>query len=608
MYSKTRLLSIARLVLLAFACQAATGSDTESHPAASRAVIVHAGDDNTALMSDFDGDGSVGFSDFVAFAGAFGAGRGDAKYDAKYDLNGDGSIGFSDFLTFAGDFGKEAPPSNGGASDDPFALRWNNIPSQPWWRESAPYSCAAEEKTSSPWIEAGLEDLGGTDPLSLIRWYGNGSYLRYGDQSFEGCTPMVRYPDRTHRDPPADPTYYTLGDLDIWVDIARFPSYARVWDDDDGSRVAMSMEEAVDLLNTHVAPYWDRVSEGKFRVTFRAGEEIDLGESEVRAMGTGWFYLARTILWKQVADCSGASRRCPWRGEPGGLSRILFSDVTSDTGGAASNAFGSLGLIHLSEAYMATILHEMGHGWMSWPHSFAELLWQPRRGGSFEAPDPYSNRFDFMSKLTLGDTFGWRQDFPPPLAVNRYSAGWIEADEVALHVAGSGTYRLSKPFDDGNQFLAIHSGRRYAFTTLEVLPERPAAFVDGHSGVYDPSAPGGQRALRYEGVLVSRYDQTRGTGTRARFGPALYDARNPEVNHDVGWGRDDYSLIGDGESRDVGGGVTVSVSRNGDGSYDVAVSGGKIASFEPWCYPISFSNPPMYDTGCTLDDGQPNPQ
>ena len=114
-------------------------------------------------------------------------------------------------------------PSSSSADTSAFARRWNAVPPQSWWRESAPYSCAAVEKTSSPLIEAGLQDLGGSDPLSLIRYYGNGSYLRYGYQSFDGCTPMVRYPDRTHLDPLADPTYYTLGDLGIWMDIARFP-------------------------------------------------------------------------------------------------------------------------------------------------------------------------------------------------------------------------------------------------------------------------------------------------------------------------------------------------------------------------------------------------
>lgn len=55
--------------------------------------------------ADFDGDGTVGFADFVQFAGAFGLSRGDAGYDARYDLDGNGMIGFSDFVIFAGSFG-----------------------------------------------------------------------------------------------------------------------------------------------------------------------------------------------------------------------------------------------------------------------------------------------------------------------------------------------------------------------------------------------------------------------------------------------------------------------------------------------------------------------
>ena len=553
--------------------------------------------------SDFNGDGIVNSTDFLLFAGVFGSQRGDGKYDAKYDLNSDGRIGPSDFLIFAGNYGKKVPPSGGGTSDDPYARKWNNIPSQPWWRESAPYSCAPTQKTTSPWIEAGLQDLGGSDPLSLIRFYGNGSYLRYGDQGLEGCTPIDKYPDRTHLDPPADPTYYTLGDLDVWIDIARIPPYARVWDHDNGSRVAMSMSEAVNLMNTHIAPYFRRISGGKFRVTFRAGK--DLKDLPGRAGGTGWFGLARTYLWMEVANCHAEWQGCPWRGYPGGLSRIMFSDVTSDTGGSGYNAWSEFGLIHLQNANMEIIIHEMGHGWMQWPHSFTELQWHPYVGGRVDVPNPYSNRFDIVSSLTKDGAStsvpGWHKDMPPPLAINRYSAGWIDADEVALHVADSGTYRLSKPLDAGKQFLVIHSGRQYAFTTLEVLPERPAAFVNSTAEVYDPSAPGGQRAFRYNGVLVSRYDQSRGAGTNARFGPALYDTRNPEATHDVGHGRDDYSLIGDGESRDIGGGITVSVSKNADGSYNVAVSGGKVATFDPWCFRLWFEKSVEYDTGCKLD-------
>ncbi|MCE2433666.1 MAG: hypothetical protein J4F29_12215 [Candidatus Latescibacteria bacterium] len=59
-----------------------------------------------ALPPDFDGNGTVDFADFLAFAGQFGARQGDEHYDARYDLDGDGEIGFSDFLIFSSSFGK----------------------------------------------------------------------------------------------------------------------------------------------------------------------------------------------------------------------------------------------------------------------------------------------------------------------------------------------------------------------------------------------------------------------------------------------------------------------------------------------------------------------
>ncbi len=58
------------------------------------------------VHADFDGDGTVGFADFVQFAARFGLSQDDAGYDARYDLDGDGTIGFGDFVIFANAFGK----------------------------------------------------------------------------------------------------------------------------------------------------------------------------------------------------------------------------------------------------------------------------------------------------------------------------------------------------------------------------------------------------------------------------------------------------------------------------------------------------------------------
>ena len=469
--------------------------------------------------------------------------------------------------------------------------RWNDLEPRSWWRESEPYSCAPEEKQSSPWLDAGMIDLGGSDELSLIRYFGNGSYLRYGHMGFDGCTAIAKYPDRFHLDPPADPTYYSLGDLDIHVDIARVPADAAGWFQDDGARIDMSMAEAVELLNTYVAAYYRRMSGDRLRMRFEAGNDYAVA-------GDG----SPTEANEQQNRLAGACLEGCRYGAPGGLNRILLTDVASDSGGRAYNGWAAFGLVSLRNENMETIVHEVGHAWMAWPHSFPEVAWRPYPNDEIGLPNPYSNRYDVMSGLTPLSRYGWDHDMPGTLAVNRYAAGWIRPEDVALHVDEDAGYTLSKPGESGHQFLVVHSGRPYAFTTLEVLADRSDRFRSDQPNVYDPDVPGNRRARRYEGVLISRYDQSAGTGAHTRFGPALYDRENPDFLADVGWGRDDHSVIIDGETREFGGGVRVRATRNTDGTWYVDVSGGRVAPFERWCFPIWFAEGEEYDTGCFLDE------
>ena len=58
-----------------------------------------------SMASDFDNDGSVGFSDFLAFTERFSTVVGDGTYDVRFDLNTNGFIDFDDFLLFAAAFG-----------------------------------------------------------------------------------------------------------------------------------------------------------------------------------------------------------------------------------------------------------------------------------------------------------------------------------------------------------------------------------------------------------------------------------------------------------------------------------------------------------------------
>lgn len=104
-----RYMCLAVVALLPLAFRGSTGAGSGEGGATSHMVFVNVSGSDTAPSPDFDGDGTVGFGDFVIFAGAFGSSAGDSKYEVKYDLNQDGKVGFVDFLIFAENFGKEVP-------------------------------------------------------------------------------------------------------------------------------------------------------------------------------------------------------------------------------------------------------------------------------------------------------------------------------------------------------------------------------------------------------------------------------------------------------------------------------------------------------------------
>ena len=88
--------------------QFARGTDIRSLEIGSGgATVVVGGAADPVSRSDIDGDGQVGFSDFINFAQGFGSRQGDANFSARLDLDDDGQVGFSDFLVFAQNFGKK---------------------------------------------------------------------------------------------------------------------------------------------------------------------------------------------------------------------------------------------------------------------------------------------------------------------------------------------------------------------------------------------------------------------------------------------------------------------------------------------------------------------
>ena len=174
MFSRNGILIVVALVSLAVVCHAAMGSDTSDNDVSALAISINANGDETASIPDFDGDGTIGFGDFVIFAGVFGARQGDEKYEAKYDLNGDGEIGFADFLIFAENFGKELPSDYRAAlvalyeaTDGP---SWTN---KEKWLSAAPlgewYGVTTDSQGRVIELNLRRNNLQGTLPAKLAR-------------------------------------------------------------------------------------------------------------------------------------------------------------------------------------------------------------------------------------------------------------------------------------------------------------------------------------------------------------------------------------------------------------------------------------------------------
>ncbi|HCR18059.1 MAG TPA: hypothetical protein DIU35_11300 [Candidatus Latescibacteria bacterium] len=82
-----------------------TYANVASEPGAS--VVLRAAAANISEATpDLDGDGVVGFPDFIKFAQAFGSKTDDDKFNAGADLDSNGAVEFRDFVLFAQNYGK----------------------------------------------------------------------------------------------------------------------------------------------------------------------------------------------------------------------------------------------------------------------------------------------------------------------------------------------------------------------------------------------------------------------------------------------------------------------------------------------------------------------
>ena len=136
----------------------------------------------TTPTPDFDGDGMVGFSDFLAFAGRYGTRRGDGRYQVRYDLNGDGRIGFSDFLSFASSYGKRVSSSPVVISDANLRAVIENILGKVRGAPIIPTDMETLRRIEAR--NAGINDLTGLEFATGLTW------LNLGGNTISDLSPL----------------------------------------------------------------------------------------------------------------------------------------------------------------------------------------------------------------------------------------------------------------------------------------------------------------------------------------------------------------------------------------------------------------------------------
>ena len=285
----------------------------------------------------------------------------------------------------------------------------------------------------------------------------------------------------------------------------------KVWDvwfcNTPNGNVAVDQDEMIKLFNEDIASYFHWLSNNRYRPAFDN---------------------AGLIQGPDLRECEKAIR--VRRQEMPSSNRFMVIDDTDIFTGFAAGAWwdpstvsvaaGAVSVVRVGgwpEAVHAIITHEIGHA-LGFPHAFGGLIrWAD--GRVYEGDNPMDA---VTGNTALGATTG-------TIAVNRYAAGWIDPNNVAIHPSGkSHTYELKALGSSGTQMLVLPDPR------LGVMATLGARIAAG----YDSTIP-------KEGIEVYRVDQS-GNACNQPFGNmcwALLRRTQPfppaELSHGTGDDLDD---------------------------------------------------------------------
>lgn len=293
---------------------------------------------------------------------------------------------------------------------------------------------------------------------------------------------------------------YSVG-ADIW----------EVWvcDVADG-RLRIDVASTAALLNREITPYFAWLSEGEYRPEFVAGGTVradpDLSSERaddfgcvdhVAEVSEGGAEGAVVILDKEEVVSSGGAGS--WGGSfvehrwqvttasfpDSGRDLALTAEAVLPTSAYCSNCDYA---DHIS---LDVVAHEMGHA-LGWPHTYGGNRRETNEAllDVGQEIDEYENPMDMVSGSLPEWQLGRHGLVAGTIAVNRYAAGWIGPDDVAVHDGGVATYVLAPVGESGTQMLVVPTGVSGHFVSLGARVARG----------YDQGIPA-------EGVEVYRVDQ-----------------------------------------------------------------------------------------------------
>ncbi len=210
---------------------------------------------------------------------------------------------------------------------------------------------------------------------------------------------------------------------EVWICWTPGESVANIH---DPKRLTKWLNDESDVI-----PYFRWLSGNRYRPTFRVGGTVEPDVSSLTFSEYSRYTSDQSVQW---SDCVDHVKEA----SPGGADGALIIDTSSSEEGWAGPSEWCLAddcasfpgndrwAIVGGDAFADTYVHEIGHA-LHWPHSFS-------RAASWE----YDNPMDVMGSPTNDGKREWRAT----PAVNRYAAGWVDPDDVAIWFSAKGVVKF----------------------------------------------------------------------------------------------------------------------------------------------------------------------